>query len=608
MNLMDILSRDGQDSGRRAIVPIQAYNIQQVYYLPTVLSRIQKEIMDMILHIFSSELLKEVQTKVLRTSINSLLDNDVPVVDSIATYDMVSLLFDELRVVAKHPSLMVDHFIPKKLLLLQTNEKLVNLSGNFQLFNRLIDTIVETFTTSQYNVLVVAQSIKDLELIEGVIIGKDLYYNNLGGSKLYESNRQQTTEKVCLNLVTSHQLYNNITPHSNHNLIFSFDLELDVTTPSLVRTDALIVIPMPVFSLEHIIRLIPAPSRTFYNTRNVSNPLYKWKLRVIHALLVNRENIWESDEFDESKFFLSLYGRKMNSLEVWLKYGKSDVSQYLTSFDRRIQLDFQKDALIAKIKKTHLSLDDHKLGEINYKNYRLLLTKYFNSRLDELEASVSEVYKEVIPRKRLAETQRQLLYDQEEEEIATNYHKLRKINDEALNVEKELIKTGNELTKLTTKKDDLSAKVEYLADTASIDVSEQEVLLSKLKKELENFTLEYSNLDSENEIVRLQYQTKSSEAVQLTNTMDKIKAQSLKEQRKLQGPGMRSLPSFIRKDVLTDIELNLAVLRNNNQFLSLFLRERLETLTKERHTIIEATSSGSNSRPTNRISRAATPL
>jgi hypothetical protein len=130
---------------------------QRIYYLPTILTRIQKELLEVMIQIFSTDLLNEIHSKNQRGSINSLLDNaSSPILNS---YDKLNLLFDQLMIIDKHPSLLVDHFIPKKLLLLETNEKLSTLSGKFLLFNKLVDTFIEEAKVP-FHLLVVAPSIK----------------------------------------------------------------------------------------------------------------------------------------------------------------------------------------------------------------------------------------------------------------------------------------------------------------------------------------------------------------------------------------------------------------------------------------------------------------
>ncbi|CAH2352988.1 HDA1 complex subunit 2 [[Candida] railenensis] len=206
MNLMSLLQEE-------AIIekPIEQPN-NGIYYLATLLTNVQKDLLELIIEIFRQELITISKVKQQRNTIDSLLDSNGPSTqdnenrsvngrnngEGFSHLDKINLLFDQLRLVDRHPSLLVDHFIPRKLLLSDVNERMLNVSGKFQLFNRIVDSFIDRYPlqagedniNNGYHMLVVASSVKELELIEGLIIGKKLRYKNMSSGKLYEDNRE----------------------------------------------------------------------------------------------------------------------------------------------------------------------------------------------------------------------------------------------------------------------------------------------------------------------------------------------------------------------------------------------------------------------------------
>ena len=722
---------------------------QRIYYLPTVLTRIQKELLEVMIQIFSTDLVNEIHSKNQRGSINSLLDNvSSPVLNS---YDKLNLLFDQLMIIDKHPSLLVDHFIPKKLLLLETNEKLSTLSGKFLLFNKLVDTFVEEAKVP-FHLLVVAPSIKELELIESLVIGKKMYYKNLSSNKLYDDNsdtpdftsqHNNNSFNVCLYLITSQQLYNNYLSLSDRdtkfNLIFSFDMKLDISSPSIefLRSESkytTVLIPIPIYSLEHIILQIPEPPKLFEHRNDVKNPLFKWKLQVLNTLIVNRFNIFE----ELTDFFIENYGGNMIKVQSWLKDGRGQhFLNLMGKFDEKLVLNFSDDKVIKKIGSNYLSQEIIRdtIGNYDYKLYRATLAQYFNNRLIQLEEEIQKKYQDELPALRLKETERQSRFDTFNDQIGDNYRKLRRLNEDAGFAEKKLARADVDLIKKQQIKNELMEKLNLLKEKVAdpepkqgtngedsindelneglvksmdgniedpkegdeelansqkatpqveiaksdnetpivgetefeatekaedvktndpvdiadgkindpvdiadvkindlvdipdiksddpVDIPEpatkrnleealenQKQFLQDLNTELKVLSDEYEKINEENDSIRLKYQTSSTEAVQLSTQLAKLREQNLQIEQKLNGPGMRSLPLLIKKDCFTSYETELTKIKKSNAFLANFFKEKLDKVTKERQVIIETTASGSSSRPSNRISRATTPL
>lgn len=733
MNLMDMLSEEVRDDIYQSndmqsvldendpLIEDTSTVVTQpkngVYYLPSVLTQLQKDLMETVLHIFSSSLLDEILTKRQRSSINSLLDNTGPDFDAINDrnsesmnkYDKVSLLFEQLRLITKHPSLLVDHFMPKKLLLLEVNERLASLSGKFQLFNRFLDSFIDKNSLSpkslnsgskDFHILVVAENVKELELIEGLIIGKKLHYNNLSSEKLYNDNNGKQTFKcevnnidddsgrkrkhhsstshtktsghsLCLSLATSQQLYNNYSgsfENQQINLIFSFDLNLDIQSPSidLIRSNNLpnrqdtllesdsiplktpIFIPILKFSIEHIILHMPQKkgNNNFNLNSSADNPVYKWKLQVLNAFAVNRREAFEDNDHD---FFLENYGSNMSLLFEW--FYKWDIMRFpfenndaLMKFNDRLKLNFTDDQLTRElqvnylykfghfiedlhkddmevdenINKMQIDHEHYKIEVFNYKTFKSKFALLIYDRVCQIERAIDIKHKKVLPSLRLAESLRQSAIDDDEDAISNNYRKLRKLNDEANFADKKMSRAEYEAEKFQEHKLQLEFKVQFLRNNLVDEVktedeliktlSSQGKLIEELNKELENTTLEYEKLCEENNAMSVKYQNSSADAVQLSSKLISLKDANTKLERKLNGAGIQLLPSLINKDELISHEVELNKLKKENEFILRFFDEKLDKLIKERTSLMDSTSNGSSSRPNNRISRASTPF
>lgn len=690
-----------------------------VYYLPCVLSKLQAEISEIVLQLLKSVLLTEAYKKKQRASINSLLDNSMDGDDErkgnlndfndLSHFDKVDLLFDQLKTINKHPSLLVDHFIPKKLILSEVNERLTNLSGKFQLFNRIVNSLIDRYPQTKFDknskkggfhILIVAESVKELELIEGLIIGKKLYYKNLSSRKLYDDNRDIPIYKnadtrraelnpnyegrpmrksriksdknhrnddeesyLCLYLLTSQQLYNNYTPSSNSKnsefqLIISFDTALDRHNPSIElirsRTESQsltstplktpIIIPTLLYTLDHLALEIPAPNinGTFnFNNRDTSSPIFKWKSEILNTFAVNRFKLFDS-EFT-TNFYVKTYGSNMNKLYKW--FHKWDTLDYplldkFAAFNEEIILNYRDERLIKKLETNYIFDTDllpHKqekknfnriklepkstfkaslqLDKFSYDEYKRKLAELLNERVFEIDDALTVNLKTILPSKRLGENLRQLSLDKQEEDIANQYKKLRKLNDTATSSEKKLNKVDNDLSRLTNTKVELTEKLQFLQSMIAKPDEElpqlietQDETLKTLNEELKNLITEFDKLNDENEEIRSKYQTSSSEAVQLSSRLLSCKEQNGKLSSKLNGPGSNVLPSLIKKDDLINYELELTRSLKQNEFISLFFSEKVDNLIKERNTILDNTTSGSSSRPNNRISRGSTPF
>jgi hypothetical protein len=587
-----------------------------VYLFPTQTCHLQRYLINIVLQMFKVDLIHEIKCSNKKPSIASLLDTN----DDLQMYDMydkIQLLFDQLLIIDKHPSLIVDHFIPKKLILLETNARLLTLSGKFQLLNRMVDQLIQHVKSPQgFHVLIVAQSVRELELIEGLNIGKCLYYTNLSNSKLYDDPTVPTSfaNLVCLYLITSSQLYNNYVPtchteSSKFDLIISFDTHLDVTNPSIqmLRLDSNIpiLVPLPLYSIEHIILQNPQTQSSGFTSKDESDPNHKWRLQIIQNVIMNESNQAEHDD----DFFINNYGPNMKNFIDWI-FNNGPFPININDFNSKLVQRFTDEELISKIEKSY-NEDYAQLHKFDYESYKANLAEILNYKLVQLQNFISDKTEHEIPLLRNDESVRQVGFDEAEDRVAARFRQLKQLNEDATTNERKLGRTENYLKKYQTINQELQQKHQYLEQvekSRQFNFDEQDEKLKTLQEELDILTKEYEKLNDEYDETRVKYQTTSGEAVQLSNKLQKLKRQNTHITAQLTGPGLESLPQLIRTETNGTYTQGLKRLKRENHYMETFFSDKLDKLTIERQQIIEVTGTGSSSRPSNRISRASTPF
>ncbi|KAK7682937.1 hypothetical protein QCA50_013970 [Cerrena zonata] len=270
------------------------------------------------------------------------------------------------------------------------------------------------------------------------------------------------------------------------------------------------------------------------------------------------------------------------------------------------------------ISKKNLIHPSDKLEKFGYADYKKKIAELLNNRVLQLEHAILEKFEKDIPSYRLRESLRQTTLDTKEDSVAEKYKVLQKLNEDATISEKKLLRVDNDLQKLENTNTELNDKLKYL-NSAIKQVQEseeklpefatsQEQQLKELDLELTKLDDEYSKINEENEKIRANYQNSSSEAVQLSTSLVSWKEEKTHLSKKLNGPGIKLIPSLIQKDELINYESELTKLTRESDFVNQFFTKKLDKLIKDRTTILDNTTSGSSSRPGNRISRGSTPF
>lgn len=699
---MDILSESAEAARNSdfpgsydALSADSAILANNVHYLPTVLTKLQEDMCEAVVQICSPLLQKEIVTRTQRASINSLLDADEPVFNGqsapeLAAGEVGTLLFDQLKRISRHPSLVVDHFIPKKLLLLEPKSRLLPMSGKLIFFNKLVDLISEKYESgdenadlADYNLLAVAESVKELEWMEGLIIGKKLHYLHLSARKLYEeedkqarfvkeesvdeevqshefkkrrrhylariSKRKRPAPLFTVHLITSRQLYLGYSSNTPIDLIVSFDSEIDVSSGSIellrsnnkvsnrslneISVKTPVIVPVSLFSIEHIMSLLPRPALEFGHELSVTEKL--WKLLVASAFIVNRFQIFKQDS---KNFYLNAYGQDFSLLLSWLfNWDKQTLSpevKTLLKYTLDVSLNYSDVKLESRLKENYLkSLGKlfadtangwdnssqaifNDLAQLTYEICKKRLAEFLNGRIEQTRTLIHEGTASILPKFRECEAERQEEIDKDEDLVGIEYRKLRKLNEDANIVDRKFNRSENEHARVQAQETETREMLVHLEDYMENKtdeelqtlIDEQTKLLDQLIEEKSKLDEDYEKIVAETESLRTEYQTKSADAVQATNKLSSAKALQTLLESKLSRPGMSTLPTLARQDEYQTYETKLKRLLQENAFIKLLFLQKLDQLVKERSAIVDSTSSGSTSRPSNRISRASTPF
>lgn len=145
------------------------------YYLPVPLSPIQRDINELILRLHSRRL-------------QTLFEKEPAKYEGLSNTDLLLLFYTNTLLALNNPYLLVGHYIPRNMLLMNTKASLANISGKFWMLNRLIRLYEAQNgpTTPKTDVLVLANSSKELDFIESMIVGRLVNYKRYSGSKIFE--------------------------------------------------------------------------------------------------------------------------------------------------------------------------------------------------------------------------------------------------------------------------------------------------------------------------------------------------------------------------------------------------------------------------------------
>ena len=94
-----------------------------------------------------------------------------------------------IRAVANHPCLLVDHYMPRQFLRMEPTERLINSSDKFRVLQDILYSLMNRTNTKMntpLRIALVSHNIKELDLLEGLVLGQNFRLKRLSGRPLYD--------------------------------------------------------------------------------------------------------------------------------------------------------------------------------------------------------------------------------------------------------------------------------------------------------------------------------------------------------------------------------------------------------------------------------------
>lgn len=170
-----------------------------VFTVPIGLTEFQRDLIEILLSIHHETLLKELGiTPSSSNSITSSSDANaltskahVQIGTHYPTFtsrQMLYLLDTHIRAVTNHPCLLVDHYMPRQFLRMEPKQRLIDPSNKFYFLQKLLFELVnyQSKDFGPLSITLVAHSMKELDLIEGLLLGQNFNLKRLSGTTLYD--------------------------------------------------------------------------------------------------------------------------------------------------------------------------------------------------------------------------------------------------------------------------------------------------------------------------------------------------------------------------------------------------------------------------------------
>ncbi|VEU24182.1 DEKNAAC105383 [Brettanomyces naardenensis] len=278
------------------------YQLSNHYKIATPMSDFQKELMDQIVSLHYSDILKfferiDDNNKVLTATQERII------MDSLQT------MLTNAQLVASHPYLLIDHYFPKSLTNRDLPKRLAETSGKFQILSDILNVLDSIYnprdrsdrsrhSRKSVNLGIVAKEGKTLDLIDSLCTGSRCYLKRYSGVKVRDSSSKQK-ENMKLHLTV------HLFPSSMENLnkkelpkedegdvlqldyLILFDITGDVNNKKLrkymVSGLTKVIQLVPIYSVDHIALYF----RHLVDDRNYNDYLKP----VVAAIVVMRDRV-----------------------------------------------------------------------------------------------------------------------------------------------------------------------------------------------------------------------------------------------------------------------------------------------------------------------------
>ncbi|AET38688.1 Hda2p Ecym_3189 [Eremothecium cymbalariae DBVPG len=169
----------------------------QVYYMPVGLTELQKDLIEILICMHAESFLEEYSPEAVERLLkggyerNGVDEKMELTMAALTPTQMNMLLLQNIRAVANHPCLLVDHYMPRKFLLMEPGQELISTSDKFKILDQLVELILCRDNRDRpLQLAVISHSVKELDLIEGFMLGKLVKLKRLSGTSLFDEKHQ----------------------------------------------------------------------------------------------------------------------------------------------------------------------------------------------------------------------------------------------------------------------------------------------------------------------------------------------------------------------------------------------------------------------------------
>ncbi|KAG7855514.1 hypothetical protein KL919_004654 [Ogataea angusta] len=544
--------------------------------------------------------------------------------DSLSSSAMLELFLANLRQVANHSSLLVDHFMSRNMVLMNPKHNLKRSSAKYVCIDDFLSRLAAQ--KQPRTVILTAASSRELDLIEGILIGKrDLQYYRFSGSSLYYDNhgsfdfnkqelsnpamplpqvaaangKSNGTDDYTPRISKNSPLHHKIEQQKNR--VVSVYLILSNQLQSLARFEELrsdLVISLDAQLAQNL--AIPVIKPVYLNGIEyfdlVLDSAYSGDERAKHLaklVLVNRNAATESPGLQDVVNWLDGHGsypyKESKKIET---VSDNDALEALASLGLELpyrldRYEFFNPSLAPKDDPKKLKLEESPLASLTYHQYQLRLGRLIYDRYQELLFTVDT------QRKHLADiheddSQRQAQLEAVVEATGDRFRKLQTTKTAAESLAKQVAKCEKDLRTVEETDQRLKERMEEYTKRVRDGATESALLeqqntITALQDELKQVEAEYQKEMAENESVRAEYQQKSSAAAEMSSklmeTKKKLEAaqtESKGDFRKLQQTKLDRETEMYKKRTQS--------LASQNKFLEKYIKI-LDNAAKEKATV-----------------------
>ncbi|GAV51286.1 hypothetical protein ZYGR_0AD04690 [Zygosaccharomyces rouxii] len=579
-----------------------------VFYLPVGLTPFQRDLTEILVSLHARSFQKELDSS------NNIDDKDaVAEYPQISSKQMTHMLDKGIRVVANHPCLLVEHYMPRQFLRMVPTENLVTTSDKFQklqeLLSRFIQRDRQTFPDA-LKICIISHNVRELDILEGLVLGKRVRIKRLSGASLYDEKHVFPLERSCSPVDASNSKDGTPSNESGSNRYtgyhrddYDYSLKHKMKSVQAIDEDWLFLTTtthltnnpelMRGYNVDYIISFDPSIDPFLPALDNIRKkgqkrlPLVKLLVKDSpdHFLLENPPTEG-TDNYQHSKaaikHFLSTRHTTYNNLPSvdykqvvdMLLRGENTIPSLSEIPLSQVSTDVPPFELIM----TRLDFSDNQLtmneDVFDMKSYQSELNKRTLDRLLKVQNECRHG-DEILTRKRHYETDRQDYLDETRVEAGNVFKKFQDGEKSIIDSEKRLERCKSEASKLDDKIKALDGALEEakrITLLADVDPELQQYTekISTLKTLLGSLSEQNLQRNQHNDSLRSQYQQKSSEAAEQSQRTKVLKDEVDQLHKDLEGPGLQ----IQTKTLLSQeqkLKNDLASLKSRSKFLKSYV-------------------------------------